>query len=583
VRSDDPIGGMNLVTTSQANTQRRSPPVGQRIVNYRSVDIRTQARQVSLIRLLLITMGFGVLAIIIQGRQPELVEPAVTYLRSLLIVTTAVALVLIATVRLARWRWQLALHLVFDLAWIGLLLHFSGGVSSPGVVLLFAVVLVGTLVLPGVALFVLPAFASLVLAVNASMYLAGYAPFPPEFFTANPAFAQTDRIIGVLATQVGALFLVDLLGQLLARRHREQRIFTGEVLDRLGEGVLAVDRHGAIAYANAEAMRLLGLQGPVEGIPAQTLLTDPKLAPVLLLLQGDRCPALEKFVTVSGQHLVLRVTELLDRRDRPLGRTLVIADETRLRVLEDSAHRSEHLAALGEMAAGIAHEVRNPLTSLRGCAQELAEMAGENGNHDAAGLARIMVTEADRLARIVDDFLALSRLRTPEREPTDLGDMIEELRTMTARRGDLPLGLQVDFVVEDGCSSVLADGGQLRQVFSNLINNALDALRQASTPRLSVRVHPIDADSTLGTSGVEITVSDNGCGIPPDLHERVFTPFFSTKPKGTGLGLSLVQRIIREHEGVLSLNSGVGTGTTVSIQLPGHSHTRVFKRALGGG
>lgn len=569
--------------TPQDQSRRRNSLLGDRQAGLRRADVRTQARQVSLIRLLLITMGFGVLAIVIQGRRPELVEPAATYLRSLLVVTTAVAVLLFATVWLARWRWQLALHLVFDLVWIGLLLHFSGGVSSPGVVLLFAVVLVGTLVLPGVALFVLPALASLVLAVNASMYLAGHAPFPAEFLTSNPVFTQTDRILGVLATQVGALFLVDLLGQLLARRLREQRIFTGEVLDRLGEGVLAIDRSGSIAYANAEAMRLLGLSGPVEGIAVQALLTNPSLAPVLSLLHGDRCPALERFVTPSGQQLVLRVTELLDRREQPLGRTLIIADETRLRVLEESAHRSEHLAALGEMAAGIAHEVRNPLTSLRGCAQELAEMAVETGNHDAEGLARIMVTEADRLARIVEDFLALSRLRTPEREPTELAPMVEELQTMTSRRRDLPDGLQAEFVVEDGCGTVLADGGQLRQVFSNLINNALDALRQVTSPRLSIRVHPIDADSPLGTSGVEILVSDNGSGIPADLRERVFTPFFSTKAQGTGLGLSLVQRIVREHEGLLSLTSEVGVGTTVAIQLPAHSHTRVFKRALGGG
>jgi two-component system sensor histidine kinase HydH len=545
-------------------------------------DVRTQARQVSLVRLLLITMGFGVLAIVTQGRRVDLVEPAASYLRSLLVVTTGVGVLLFATVWMARWRWQLALHLVFDLVWIGMLLHFSGGVSSPGVVLLFAVVLVGTLVLPGVALFVLPALASLVLAINASMYLAGHAPFPAEFLALNPALTQTDRILGVLATQVGALFLVDLLGQVLARRLREQRIFTGEVLDRLGEGVLAVDRTGAVAYANAEAMRLLALSGPVEGIPVTALLTDPAQARVLALLGGDRCPALERFTTSTGQQLVLRVTELLDRREQPLGRTLILADETRLRLLEESAHRSEHLAALGEMAAGIAHEVRNPLTSLRGCAQELAELANEAKNGDAEGLARIMVAEADRLARIVDDFLTLSRLRTPEREPLELGPVIEEIERMTLQRRDLPPGLRVTFTVEDGCGMVLADGGQMRQVLNNLINNAIDALRQVAGPSLSCRVRPAGPDSPLTGPGVEVAVSDNGCGIPDEQRERVFTPFYSTKAQGTGLGLSLVQRIVREHEGYLALASEAGKGTTVTMTLPTHSHTRVFKRALGG-
>ena len=574
---------MDPLSTSPEQSRRRTSVVSGQRASVQRGDVRTQARQVSLVRLLLITMGFGVMAIIIQGRQPQLVEPAATYLRSLLIATTGVAVLLFATVWLARWRWQLALHLVFDLVWIALLLHFSGGVSSPGVVLLFAVVLVGTLVLPGIALFVLPALASLVLAVNASLYLAGQAPFSPEFLALNPALTQTDRILGVLATQVGALFLVDLLGQLLARRLREQRIFTGEVLDRLGEGVLAVDRSGAVAYANVEAMRLLKLAGPVEGIPCSSLLTDPTLAPVLGLLVGDRCPALQRFTTTDGQQLVLRVTELLDRREHPLGRTLIIADETRLRLLEDSAHRAEHLTALGEMAAGIAHEVRNPLTSLRGCAQELAEMATEAKNGDAESLARIMVTEADRLARIVEDFLVLSRLRSPEREPIDVEPVIAELHTLTTQRRDLPEGMELTFVCEDGCGSILADPGQLRQVLSNLINNAIDAMRQVTCAKLSVRVRGMDRDCALGSPALEIAVSDNGSGIPLDQRERIFTPFYSTKAQGTGLGLSLVQRIVREHEGLLLLTSEVGVGTTVTVLLPTHSHTRVFKRALGGG
>ena len=105
--------------------------------------LRAQARQVGLVRLLLLALACGVMVIILEGRKPEQVEPAATYLRALLIVVAVVACGIFATLRLVRWRWQLALHLVFDLAWTGLLLHFSGGVASPGVVLLFVIVLVG--------------------------------------------------------------------------------------------------------------------------------------------------------------------------------------------------------------------------------------------------------------------------------------------------------------------------------------------------------------------------------------------------------------------------------------------------------
>ncbi len=235
------------------------------------------------------------------------------------------------------------------------------------------------------------------------------------------------------------------------------------------------------------------------------------------------------------------------------------------------------------MSAGIAHEIRNPLTSLRGCAQELAEMSVEDGQKDAESLSRILVSESDRLARIVEDFLALSRLRPPRRGPVDLVPLVDELKRLCEARRDLPPHLRLDFAVAEGCDEVDADADQLRQVLANLVNNALDALRQTDLPSLVLHAENAGTDGPLRGAAVRITVRDNGCGIPTDLHERVFTPFFSTKSQGTGLGLSLVSRIIREHEGILHLDSAPGKGTTVTIHLQAHSQTRVFKRALGGG
>jgi signal transduction histidine kinase len=514
---------------------------------------------------------------------PELVELATGNLHLLLATVSVLAVIMLATCSMVRYRWQLVFHLAFDVVWVGLLLHFTGGVSSPGVVLLFVIVLVDALVLPGAAPFVLSALGSMVMSVVAVLWLAGHVPFPPAYIALNPTLTNTDHIVGMLATQMAALFLVDFLGQLLAGRLREQRIFTGELLDQLGEGVLAIDRMGAIAYANAEAVRLLGLQSQIQGMAVSTALSSAQLAPALAMLQDEGRPALERFAGPNKRQLVLRVTQLMDRFDRPIGRTLLIADETRLKVLEDGAHLAAHLAALGEMAAGIAHEVRNPLTSLRGAAQELCELSALTGRKDAEALAAILVAEADRLARIVDDFLALSRLRAPEREPVDLESIVNDLRVLMTQRRDLPEGLILDFKVESDCIPVMAHADQLRQVFSNLMNNSLDALRQAPAPTLSVHITVADELNPLYGPAVEIMVSDNGCGIPKELHDRVFTPFFSTKSKGTGLGLSLVQRIIREHEGVLQLQSQTGHGTTITIFLPVHSQTRIFKRALGGG
>jgi two-component system, NtrC family, nitrogen regulation sensor histidine kinase GlnL len=419
---------------------------------------------------------------------------------------------------------------------------------------------------------------SLFLTASALLYVSDLSPLPPR----SPfSLAAPNRILGLLATQVAAFFLVDLLGQLLARRLNEQRIFTRELIDQLGEGVLAVDRLGMVAYVNAEAIRLLELSPGSQGRAlAQVLGSDSEVA--RRMLTEESCPSLRRVIGPRERKLVLRCTELTGRSGRPIGRTLLIADETRLQILEDSARRAEHLAALGEMAAGIAHEVRNPLASLRGCAQELAEINRKDGNRDAADLGAILVGEADRLGRIVEDFLTLSRMRQPDRTTVDLARLLGDLRELYGQRRDVGSEIRLSFSVADGTPRVFADGDQLRQVLTNLVNNAIDAVRHSAMPTISVQIRPALRDSALEGDAVEIVVTDNGCGIPLELQERIFTPFFSTKSQGTGLGLSLVQRIIREHEGVVQLNSQPGQGTTVSVLLPAHSQTRVFIRALGG-
>lgn len=539
------------------------------------------ARQVSLLRLLLVALALAVLVFAAESRQESLAPESVALARWLLLGVGIVGGILAALVHWTRHRWQLVLHLIFDLLWVGTFIWLTGGVASPAVLLLFAVVLIANLVLPGVVPFVMPALASLVMAGSATLYLAQASPFPAEFLAQYPALADTNRIIGNLAVQISAIFIVDLLAQLLTRRLREQSLFTDELLDQLGEGVIAIDRAGIIVYLNDEAVRLLRLDPGCRGQAALKTLASEHLEEVRDLVSSPSLPQLRRLLGPNGRHLVLRATRLSGKDGAAVGRTILIADETRLHILEENAQRAEHLAALGEMAAGIAHEVRNPLTSLRGCAQELAEISRGAGNPDAASLAGILVTESDRLARIVSDFLALSRMRTPQREPLDLEPLLEELRHLTRLRSDLPPGIAITIDLHDETPSVLADADQLKQVLQNLVSNSLDAMRETSLPRITVQVERAPEDNPLGMPAVVLQVADNGCGIPPDLQQRVFTPFFSTKAQGTGLGLSLVNRIIREHEGLLRLDSEAGAGTRVVIYLPAHSQSRSYRRAMG--
>ena len=540
-----------------------------------------QARQVSLLRLLLVALALAVLIFAIETRQVKLAPDTVDQVRWLLITVGILSGLLASLVSWSRHQWQLVLHLVFDLAWIGILLHLTGGVSSPAVLLLFAVVMISNLVLPGVFPFVVPALAALVLAATAVLYLAGSSPFPREFLEAYPSLSDTHRIIGNLAVQIAAVFVVDLLAQLLTRNLREQRLFTDELLDQLGEGVIAIDPVGVVIYLNDEARRLLHLPEGVRGQPALGILAGEHLAQVRELATTAQLPQIGRMHGINGRHLVIRGTALVGRGGRPLGRTILIADETRLQVLEENALRAEHLAALGEMAAGIAHEVRNPLASLRGCAQELADMSAKSHQDDAQALTAILLSESDRLARIVSDFLAFSRLREPDRGPLDLESVFQDIERLVRLRDDLPPGLDFQMHLDEETPSVLADPDQLRQILQNLIANSLDAVRGREHPTITCRAIRAPDDNGLAMPAVTIEVSDNGCGIANELHERIFTPFFSTKAQGTGLGLPLIAQIIREHEGLITLESASGKGATFTVLLPAHSQTRSFKRALG--
>lgn len=537
-------------------------------------EIRASARLISLLRLLMLAVAVAILTLFLGGDDATALawQPTLHRLQQLLLFVALAAAVLIVLVPAVKARWQLALHLVFDLLWIAMLIYLSGGVGGPAVPLVFAVVLTGNLVLPGVAPFVMPALGGLVLAVSAALYLAGQQPFDASLVPAAHPLVHPPRILVNLGVQVGALFLVDLLGQTLARRLHEQSILTGELIEQLDEGVLATDRRNRVLYANAAAGRLLGTGAAEPGREVSQVLSGEPLGSVRELLGGSAVPAWDRVVTDDGRQLMIRVHALIGRRGRTIGRILLISDETRLRALEDDAARAQRLAALGQMAAGIAHEVRNPLASLRGCSQELGSLAQDLGRDEVGALCDIMIAETDRMARIVEDFLELSRARPPDPEPLPVADLLQELDTLYRRRAGLPPGIELRIEAEDGCPPVLADPDQIRQVLINLVNNAVDAVAGRPEPRVVIRARAA-GDSAVDlrhrtARHVRLVVADNGVGIPPEDVEQVFTPFYSTKSQGTGLGLSMVDRLVRDHHGRIEIASTVGEGTEVTVILP---------------
>jgi signal transduction histidine kinase len=226
----------------------------------------------------------------------------------------------------------------------------------------------------------------------------------------------------------------------------------------------------------------------------------------------------------------------------------------RQRRANESLARAERLKTLGEMAAGMAHEVKNPLAAIRSSAQILTErVSGKEGQ-----FAQIIVSEVDRLNRVVNEFLEYARPAPLKREPVLLSGLLDSCLELLA-----PVikeaGVTIKRAYPQGENKVDADPNQLRQVFLNLVLNAVQALSSGGEVTLEIRQ---EGGST------RVSVRDTGPGIPPDQLRQVCEPFYSTKPGGTGLGLPIAQRIVAEHGGRLEIDCPTGAGTTATVILP---------------
>jgi two-component system sensor histidine kinase PilS (NtrC family) len=236
---------------------------------------------------------------------------------------------------------------------------------------------------------------------------------------------------------------------------------------------------------------------------------------------------------------------------------ITFQDLTHIRALEETSRRQDQLAAIGRMAASIAHEIRNPLAAMRGSIQMLRhEIKGESSQTD---LMEIILRESDRLNRIITDFLNYARPRSATHARVDIGELLHQTFTLLRYSPEINEFQSVEEEVIDGPLIAEADAEQLQQVFWNLARNALQSMREGGTLNAQV--------SRNSQKRLRITFSDTGRGMSPKQVEHLFEPFSSTTG-GTGLGLSIVYQIIRDHGGTINVRSREGQGTKITIELP---------------
>lgn len=335
------------------------------------------------------------------------------------------------------------------------------------------------------------------------------------------------------------------------------------ILDSLSDSVITVDASNRISYINPAGCEMFRCKaGEMVGKPYLRLfLDDPNFANLLLDTQKTgreyRGVEFDFLLPHHTPHILASSSQLFDGRGHPLGVVVIIRDISETRSLRQQVARADRLAAVGEVAAGIAHELRTPLTSIRGFVQFLQ---GSTDPGEWRKYGDIIIREVDGMNRIISELLSLVRPRPLNLVGTDLNQLVEEtllLAPENAAKGRIAFAVRL----APGLKAVKADRGQIKQVLLNVLVNATQAI--AGPGRIEV------ATAARGADEVSVRVSDDGCGIPEAARERIFDPFFSTKPGGTGLGMAIARRIIEDHGGRIEIDSIEGEGTSIALILPG--------------
>jgi len=353
---------------------------------------------------------------------------------------------------------------------------------------------------------------------------------------------------------------------------QELRAYYEDLLSSLQDGVIILDPSGRVVWLNQAAEELTGFSGSqIAGRAVGEVFPPPSPLSSLVARTADLGRSHADFDATltradGGRLTVSAVASLVSNpRGENRGVVLVLRDLSRVRELEEQLQRSDRLAALGILAAGMAHEVRNPLVGVRAAAQLMEREPGfPSSLREFTG---IIIREVDRLNRLVDGLLAFAGRRPLRLLPCNVNQIVEEaLRLESAGLQGGGVGVLRKYDPE--VPAVAGDPDRLLQVFLNLIRNGTEAMAGGGG-ELAVRTRfERLAPQCGGRAAAVVEIADRGAGIPPEIQGKLFNPFFTTKHRGTGLGLPISQRIVEEHGGAIEVQSQMGQGTVFRVLLP---------------
>jgi two-component system sensor histidine kinase PilS (NtrC family) len=461
---------------------------------------------------------------------------------------------------------------LFDVALITTVVHITGGSLSQ-----FA------------ALYILAtACASLLLPVGGGLLIAALGNV---LYFADVIVLQGTSLGLAVILQLG-VFAITALGvaylgarlqeagvnrEALAQQLAVVKLQAEDVLKNIRSGIITIDVQGRILFANSMAGRLIGFDDEsVRGQNIREIVTSsaPALSAALeKAVHGhERVTRGEAAITVNGRTFPIGFTTTTmsaDGTPANMSGTVIFQDISDNKRLEELRLRAERLEAVAELSASLAHEIKNPLASIRSAVEQLG--ARSRATEDERVLATLIVRESDRLSRLLSEFLDFARVRVTRGERVNMGEVAQAAVRLADTHPDRKAGVSVTCVIPTEPLLVEGDEDLLHRAIFNITLNAVQAAPATSglvTVEVSrLNIEQIPTGVPFEVSAVALRVSDNGPGIPIELRERVFDPFFTTKTGGTGLGLPIVHRAIEAHRGFVFMDSSP-KGTRFTVLLP---------------
>jgi two-component system sensor histidine kinase PilS (NtrC family) len=467
-------------------------------------------------------------------------------------------------------RTFLYLQVLYDVLLVTAAVHVTGGPLSPFPPLYILVITAGALLLPLPGGMLIGALASI-------LFFADVVFLHPV----EPALQDFLRIVLFCVMAVAMASVGDRLRRAgsalgaIESELRQLRLETGDILDGIDTALVTVDGDGRLMYMNTAAVKLLGIGS--DDIEVRPVLEElersaPGLGRLMRRTAATRVPVgrfeIRRTTPEGPQYLSVRTTVL--ERDGEPSVTAVIQDISEGRQIDDLIHRAERLEAIAALGASLAHEIKNPLASIRSAAEQLggSRLRGE----DRDKLHGLIVTESERLNRLLTEFMEFSRFDAQRWSSVDLATVAGDAIDLVTRHPDRSEDRRIDFTRPDVPVIVDGDHDLLHRAVFNLVLNAV----QHTGPDGIVTVEVDHPNGDLPPSvqlpePVRLRVRDTGPGVREEDIPRMFDPFFTRRSGGTGLGLALVHRAVEAHRGAILVDSAAGAGACFTIYLPAHA------------